>query len=102
MHPQWPQNIIRALSGRALNQTYRPARLKAVPSSSCGSVLFETSEKQNSPYLQVPRGIAIFARLAQYGNFPLAIFNEQLKGRQLAKKNIQISKPQGKLGVMTC
>jgi hypothetical protein len=34
-----------------------------------------------------PKGIAIFARLAQDGNFPLTIFKEQVKGRCRGKKN---------------
>ena len=34
-----------------------------------------------------PKGIAIFARLAQDGNFPLTIFKNQVKGRHRGKEN---------------
>jgi hypothetical protein len=34
-----------------------------------------------------PKGIAIFARLAQDGNFPLTIFKVQVKGRHRGKEN---------------
>ena len=48
------------------------------------------------------KGIAILARLAQYGNFRLTISRIVGEDRNVPKKNMQIAKPEGKLGVMTC
>jgi hypothetical protein len=60
---------------RAPNQAFTPLRSKLFRILPAGGVLFEPWEIQTSNVIsKLPRGIAIFARLAHYGNFPFTIF----------------------------
>jgi hypothetical protein len=58
-------------------QEFPPTFFKLLHILPAGGVLFEPREVQTSNVIsKLPRGIAIFARLTHYGNFPLTIFKE--------------------------